>query len=299
MAAEKEKKFLADLQSDNAGVRYAAWAAGGEMDPAVIPELGKLIAGAKPGVAKAATEALNRLVHSVGKQASGARRQGVVRGLIGLAEGAQPAWARTVALRHLSAVGGDETVAPAAKLLASAELREEAVFCLERIPGQASTAALMAALKSAPDDFKPRLLAALGHRGDQQAAELCAEAIQSSNLDVALAGMKALARIGVKTAGELKTPPTSALSPFQLLEFADSAVRYAEGLARNGAAAEAVKLYRLALAQPAEHLQCAAVVGLARIGTAEAAAIVFPALKSSQPKVRRTAQKAWDSLKGA
>ncbi len=296
---EKEKKFLADLQSDNADVRYAAWALGGEMDPAVIPDLAKLIAGSIPGVAKAAGEALNRLVHSAGKEPAGARRAAVARGLIALLDRKQPVSVRTIALRQLSLVGNDDAVASVAPHLVSAELREEAVFCIERIPGKVSANALMAAAKSAPDDFKPRLLAALGHRRDKEAADLCAQAMQSSNLDVAIAGMKALAHIGVKPSGSLSTPSTSALTEWQLVEFVDSALRYADAMARQGAMGEAVKLYQLALTRPEEHLQCAAILGIGKIGTAEAAALIFPKLKSSDPKVRRTAQKVWDSLKGS
>ncbi len=295
---EKEKKFLADLQSDNADVRYAAWAQGGEMDPAVLPELAKLIAGSKPGVAKAAGDALNRLVHSVGKEPSNTRRQPVVRGLVAWLNAKQPVWVRTVALRQLSLVGGEDVMAAVAPLLASADLREEAVFCIERIPGKASANALMAAVKSAPDDFKPRLLAALGHRGDKEAADLCAGAMRSSNIDVAMAGMKALARIGVKPTDSILVS-TDRLSEWHLIELADSTLRCAAGLARNGSTAEAVKFYKSALTRPEEHLQCAAIVGISKIGTAEAAALIFPKLKSSDPKVRRTAQKAWDSLKGA
>jgi HEAT repeat protein len=250
-------------------------------------------------VAKAAGEALNRLVHSVGKEPSGARRQAVVRGLTAWLNAKQPVWVRTVALRHLSLVGGEDAVAAVAPLLASADLREEAAFCIERIPGKASANAVMAAAKSAPDDFKPRLLAALGHRGDKEAADLCAGLMQSPNAEIAMAAMKALARIGVKPSVSLSPPSTGALTEWQLLEYADSTLRYAAALARQGAAADAVKLYQIALARPEEHLQCAAIVGIARIGTAEAAALIFPKLKSSDPKVRRTAQKAWDSLKGA
>ena len=46
----------------------------------------------------------------------------------------------------------------------NAELQEEDAFCLERIPGRASNAALMSALPEVSDAFKPRILAALGHR---------------------------------------------------------------------------------------------------------------------------------------
>ena len=116
-----------------AEIRYAAWSRAGEADPEVIPELAKLLTAEQPGVRKAADESLKNIVHSVGKEPDGARRAAVVKELIAVA--GHGAWTRTIALRHLSLIGGDETVPAAAKLLRNAELQEEAAFCLERIPG--------------------------------------------------------------------------------------------------------------------------------------------------------------------
>src|SRR2546425_10869717 len=110
------EKFLAGIRSDDAEIRYTAWSHAGEADPEVIPELGKLLAASEPGVRKAAGEALKNIVHSVGKEPAGARRSAVVKQLIALTAGG-PAWTRTIALRHLSLIGGDETVPAAARLL--------------------------------------------------------------------------------------------------------------------------------------------------------------------------------------
>src|SRR5262249_27630856 len=151
------------VRNDDADIRYAAWSRAGDADPEVIPELAKLLTAEQPGVRKAAGESLKNIVHSVGKEPAGARRAAVVKQFITLT-GAGPVWVRTIALRHLSLIGGDETVPAVAKLLRDAELQEEAAFCLERIPGRASNAALMSALPEVSDAFKPRILAALGHR---------------------------------------------------------------------------------------------------------------------------------------
>src|SRR5579872_4254143 len=137
------EKFLADIRSDNAELRFAAWRRAGEMDPEVIPALGKLLIADAPAVRNAADESLKTMVNSVGKETGGAKRAAVVLQLIALTENGQPAWVRTVALRHLSLIGGDETAPVAARLLTNPELREEAAYCLERIPGAASNAALM------------------------------------------------------------------------------------------------------------------------------------------------------------
>src|SRR5204862_2977682 len=138
---------------ENADIRYAAWIRTGEMDPEVIPELGKLLTTAPPGVRRAAEEALKNIVHSVGKDPAAPKRPAVVKQLIALTADGRPAWTRTVALRHLSLIGGEETVPAAAKLLRDPALQEEAVFCLERIPGKAATQALMAAAPEVKDDF--------------------------------------------------------------------------------------------------------------------------------------------------
>ena len=121
------EKFLADIRSADAEVRFAAWGRAGDADPEVIPSLGKLLVAEQPGVRKAADESLKRIVHGVGKQPGGARRAAVVQQLIALTADGQAGWTRTMALRHLSLIGGNETVPAAAKLLRNVELQEEAV----------------------------------------------------------------------------------------------------------------------------------------------------------------------------
>src|SRR5947209_7366354 len=111
------EKFLNDIKSGDAEVRYAAWTGAGEMEPEVMLPLGKLLVADQPGVRKAADESLKRIVHGTGKQSGGKRRAAVVKELIALTDEGQAAWTRTMALRHLSLIGGDETVPAAAKLL--------------------------------------------------------------------------------------------------------------------------------------------------------------------------------------
>jgi HEAT repeat protein len=289
------EKFLTAIRNDDAEIRYAAWSRAGEADSEVIPELAKLLVAAQPGVRKAADESLKNIVHSVGKEPAGARRTAVVRQFIALTA-TGPVWVRTIALRHLSLIGGDETVPAVAKLLRNAELQEEAAFCLERIPGSASNAALMSALPEVSDAFKPRILAALGHRQVEEAADLCGAAVGSKNLDIAMAGMKALARIGKKPAIDMKAPDQSSLSGWQKVEYADSALRFADDQVRRGNKQEAIKIYREFLNRLEEHLQCAAIIGLSKTNTPESAGLIFTKLKSDNNTVRITAGKAWAAM---
>jgi HEAT repeat protein len=288
----RSELFLKQIQDTDADVRYTAWIRTGEMDPEVIAELGKLLTTAPPGVRRAAEEALKNAVHSVGKDPQAANRPAVVKQLIALTGDGHPTWTRTVALRHLSLIGGDETVPVAAKLLRNSELQEEAVFCLERIPGSASTQALMAAFPDVSDGFKPRVLAALGHRGDEQATDLCARAMTSPNMDIAVAGMKALARIGKKPSFEVKPPKFDSLESWQKVEYTDSVLRYADEQVRRGNPKHAVETLQGFLDRPEEHLQCAAIVSLSKVNTSEAAALIATKLDSDNSTVRITAAKA-------
>jgi HEAT repeat protein len=290
MTAQSEK-LIQDLRSENSDIRYAAWVAAANANPEIIPALGKLLTSDQPGVRKAADEALKKIVHSVGKDTGNARRTPVVNGLIGLTDPAYSTWVRTVALRHLSAIGGDASVAPVAKLLRDPELQEEAAFCLERIPGGASDRALMAAFADVKDEFKPRILAALGHRRTAAAAQMVAAAVGSPNLDIAMAALKASGRIGQSPGKAPKGPDYKSLTPFQQVEYADSILRYADAMAPQGKQDEAIGLYQRALDAPEEHLQCAAIVGLAKMRSPKAAALIEPKLKSENRNVRITAGK--------
>lgn len=290
-----DREFLAGLQSGNADVRFAAWRAAGDASPSLIPQIGKLAGSRDPGIAKAAREALTTMAHAVGKDASAPNRAGVVRGLIDLAGGSDLG-VRVHAIRLLSNIAGEDAVPAIARWFSTPELREEVAYCVERIPGEASNEALMAAYRTAPGDFKPRILAALGHRRAQEAAALCADAMQSSDPQIALAGARALGRIGKKSAAAPGKPDSKELSPWQWVDWMDAMLRYADGRAAEGDAAEAMRMYRTALDRPEEHWQCAAIIGIAKLGTADAAALVMPKLKSGNSKVRITARNAWKSM---
>ncbi len=298
-----DRKFLADIQSDSADTRFAAWRKAGEASPAVIAQLGKLAAN-QTGVGKAAREALTTMVHAVGKDPASANRAGVVKGLVDIGGPDYALPVRVYALRLLSGIAGEDSVPAIAKWIGGAELREEVVYCLERIPGEASNKALMAAYKDAPDDFKPRILAALGHRRAQSAVSLCLEAmrspnpVRSPNNDIAVMGVRAFGRIGKKPATAPRHPDTKALSDTQATDVIDGMLRYADAQVKEGNMVEAMAVYKSALERPQEHWQCAAVIGLARIGSADAAALIFPKLKSDNRKVRITAENAWKSMAG-
>jgi len=293
-----EKLFLSEIQSDSADARFAAWRRAGEEAASAIPQLGKLAASDKPGVAKAAQEALSTMTHAVGKDPKAAKRPAVVKGLLELTGAAYALPVRVHALRLLSGIAGEESVAAIAREIHNPELREEVVYCLERIPGPASIQTLIKSYPEAKEEFKPRFLAAFGHRKAAEAMDLGVQAMSSPNKEIAMAGLKALARIGRKPATLPGLPDVASLTEWEKIERADSLLRYADEQAKVGNLADAMNIYRSALERPEEHWQCAGVIGLAKLGTPEAAAAILPKLKSDNRKVRLTAERAWKGMAG-
>ena len=190
---------------------------------------------------------------------------------------------------------GEDSIPAIAKSLAAADVREEAIYAIERIPGPAANKALIAAYKEAKDDFKPRILFALGHRRAEDAATLCAEVMRSADKDISVAAARAYGRIGKKLAAAPKFPD-SGLSFQQTTDVTDAQLRYADAQAKQGAKEEALRLYKTFLDRPEEHLQCAAIVGIAKLNTPEAASTIQPKLSSTDRKVRITAANAWKAM---
>jgi HEAT repeat protein len=205
---------------------------------------------------------------------------------------------RIVVLRHLSEIGDDSVVPAVAKLMANPELQEEAVFCLERIPGKAATMALISSLPDVKEDFMPRVLAALGHRQAEEAADFCAEAMKHSNPKIAMAGMKALGRIGKKPGVSAKAPEIESLTAWDKIEFMDSILRYADAQVRATDNLEDVaKILLFALNREEEHIQCAAIISISKIPDPRAAEAISSKLQSSSSQVRITAEKALAAMK--
>jgi hypothetical protein len=271
-------EFLSAIRGGDVDKRFAAWRAAGEMDASVVPELVDLNENSDPGVAKAAGEALTTMTHAVGKDLADPKRAPLAQ-----AFASKPT---LLTLRLLSNIGGDAEVPAIAKSLSSAALREEAIFALERIPGAFAEDAILNAYASATDDFKPRILYALGHRRVKKAAAICARAMASNNPGIKAAGEWALGRIGPAGVSAMPQEPHAQL-------------RYIEGVLAQGNRTLALSLYKKMLERPEEHLQCAALVGLGKVGTADAAQAVFPKLKSADRKVRITAQQVWNRFAGA
>ena len=116
-------------------------------------------------VARSARNALWQIVRHAGRPGADSDKKAVVAELLSLCGDGQPVAVRREVLWMLSEIAGDEAVPAVSALLDNADLREDARMTLQRLPGERSVAALQAALKSAPDEFKPNIAVSLRHRG--------------------------------------------------------------------------------------------------------------------------------------
>jgi HEAT repeat protein len=98
-----------------------------------------------------------------------------------------------------------------------------------------------------------------------------------------------LATAGSFAKGRIGLVPGANLPPARPQDL----VRYAEAALAEGNQAMALETFTRLLQREEEHLQCAALVGLGRIGTQSAAQAVYPMLKSRNRKVAITARNVW------
>ena len=299
-ANKRLNKLLADIKSDDAEVRFSAVQQAGSVGAKAVLELGKLLVSENPGISKSSGEALRVLVHSAAKNWDRKKRKNVMNALIKLTKKDQAKKTRIEALRHLSTVGDADATPTAAELLTDNALREEAVFCMERIPGKESTSALIKALKDAPKKFKPRIIAALGHRKDELAKDTLVNEMGVYDTKISIPAMKAVASIGKQPEGDVTLPDFESLSNRDKLAYADSWLRYLDAQIQQGNIYDAEEALEKILGYTQEeHIKCAIMFSLGKTGTSSAASIILPELSNDSPKVQHAAKEALISMKGS
>lgn len=163
------RELMKKIEDKDDKVRAAAVLKAGEAGAAAVKQLARITASGEMEVARAAKNALWRIVRHAGRRGADSERQSVVSELLPLCGNGQPTALRREVLWMLSEIAGDEAVIVISPLLADPEVREDARMALQRLPGEKSLAALQAALASVPDDYKPNVAVSLRQRGVQVA----------------------------------------------------------------------------------------------------------------------------------
>jgi len=154
-----------------------------------------IIALGEQPAATGATVAVDALVQDAAAMKAGEERSAVARALVAVAEGGTQLGIRHYALRQLSYVGGDESVAALGRMLEDPQVGEMARWALARVPGKAALQALLVALRTSPEPMQVGILNALGERGDADAVELIADVMDDATAPARLAAIGALGHL--------------------------------------------------------------------------------------------------------
>lgn len=161
-------EWIAQIQDTDDQVRTSAWRSAGRVGAAALKPLAALVQNGPLEVSRAATHGMWQIVRYTGRPGADAERRATVESLKELlADERQSVTVRRDVVWMLSEIMDDDQFQPeeAAQLLSDRDLREDVRAALVRLPGENATAALKAALGSAPDEFKGAIACALRARG--------------------------------------------------------------------------------------------------------------------------------------
>jgi HEAT repeat protein len=291
--------FMAKIKSDQGSVRVEAILKAGTLGAEAVVPLGKTASGDNRDAAIAAQTALKHLAAYAGRPGAAAEKKSVAHYLTFLLDKDYSKVTRCLAAELLSWTGDDSVVPQVAALLADSDpdLRDEARRSLQAIPGPASLKALIDALGKAEGRQKLAIIASLGQRAAPEAADALVPLTGSSDIEVALEALDAVARIGIPKRDDVTLPSWDTLNEAQRMRLANSILRWADQRAAKGAVEDALEAYA-AVAERAqsEHLICAALIGGAKAAPDQAAEHVVRALGHEANTVRATAARLLEQL---
>lgn len=159
-------ELRAGIQADDPAVRSAAWNAADSLGAEAIAPLAELTTHGELEVRRSATRGLWVVTRAAGLPGEDTARHQAATALLPLIEAGHGDTLRRDALWMLAELASDAEVPAIAALLADDTVRDDARMALEKIPGEASLAALRAGLAAAPEDFQPAIAHSLQVRGD-------------------------------------------------------------------------------------------------------------------------------------
>lgn len=258
--ADDVDDLIAALTGDDNEARRVAANAAGPLGAKAIEPLGELAASKDYLVARAARWALVRVVADAG--VPGADPGGEVsKALLKLAQPGQPAPTRREAIHLLGWSGRPENVAPIAELLMDPDIADSARMALQRIPGEAVAAALIAAAPNVDDEVKPGVFYAIARRGADDAIPTLMEMAKSNDPAESWAAFDVLTRLGVAPLEII--PRTHAKDLADRKRYANGFLRAADVRLARGEAKIAERMYASVAAFPiSPQHACAALIGL-------------------------------------
>ena len=178
------RELLAKIKDSSDTVRTEGWQNAGEVGAPAVQPLIKVMGDGDMEVARAAKRAVWRIVRHVGGPETQEGKGAVVRQVASVLEETKSAAVRCEVLWMLSEIGGPRVVEPISKWLTSEECREDARMVLERLGGAKAKAALNAAFRESPGDFKPNLAQSLRKLGVDVQGYPCVKLVPTKKTDV-------------------------------------------------------------------------------------------------------------------
>ena len=159
------KELLAGIKDANDKVRTQAWLNAGQAGAPAVKPLAEVMSNDDLEVARAAKQALWKIVRHAGRPRAVKEKRAVEAELVDLLGDNPPVSVRREVIWMLSEIGAGNSIKSIARLITNKELREDARMALERIPSKRALQALKSRFKNAPEDFKPNMAQSLRKRG--------------------------------------------------------------------------------------------------------------------------------------
>ena len=293
-------EFLGRIQSDQGATRAEAISQAGPAGADAVVPLGELASANKGNASLAAQWALKNIAAYAGRPGgTPEEKKAVAEAFTRLLDAKYTKVTRTLALELLSITASDAVVPKIAALLGDTDpdVQDEARRSLQGIPGAASLQALVAALPKAEGRLKIAIINALGQRADPAGADALMNATATDDLEVKLAAIEAIARLGLPKDDRTKIPSWDSLTPPQVNRLAGAILRWADERTAKGASEDAGEIYREVFDNAkTEHLLCAALIGLEKAAPDQVVETAVKAFGHEENTVRVTAAQVLERL---
>lgn len=292
--------LIASLSAPKAELRLDAARELAKLGAKPLNRLLAVIAMGEQPAATGATVAVDALVQNAAALKDGEERASVARVLVAVAEGGTQVGIRRYALRQLSLVGGEESVAPLSRLMKDPQVGEMARWALARIPGRAALQALLVALRTAPEPMQVGILNALGERGDTEAVEPIAEVMGGAPASVRTAAIAALGHLPSVAAEKVLRPLLTRGSKAERRAARAAYLQLSELLLACGMIAEAEAASLRAYREfPELQDRCAGLAGYAKAAGERAVPALLDAIEAGPADLRGVAMHALAEMPGA
>jgi len=197
---------------------------------------------------------------------------------------------RAFICRQLWYLGAEDALPSLARMLQDEKTVDIACYALGNDPAPQINTILRETMPQVQGKTLVAIVNLLGNRRDSDSAQAIRQLVSHADKNIAEAALAALGKIGGDTARQMLVEMRAKGDPELAAAATHAYLRYAQGLADEGQAQPAAKIYE-ELAGPGEpgHIRGAALHGLAGIDEVRAVSLALAALQEPDPVLNRVA----------